>query len=79
MCVRVLHTAKLIQKRDKSKFLPHTDLTDENRLIYSADAAAFNTDFHKIFDTDKHGQFVKICAIISVICVSGICVRCGGY
>ena len=31
-------------------FLPHTDLTDENRLIYSADAAGFgNTDWHNLW------------------------------
>ena len=60
MCVRILHTAKLMKKSDKSKFLPHTDLTDENRLIYSVDAAVFNTDWHKIFDTDLH-KSVGIC------------------
>ena len=33
---------------DWRDFLSHTDLTDENRLIYSANAAVLiNTDYHK--------------------------------
>ena len=60
MCVRVLHTAKLMKKHDKSKFLPHTDLTDENRLIYSADAAVLTRISAESFGF-YHGLARTIC------------------
>ena len=48
-----------ISRGFSERFLSHTDLTDTNRLIYSADAMV-NTDRHKIFGADWHNS-VEIC------------------